>query len=71
MTVLQKLRLLREEHYHEIKNENAKQFIEDVYEGVRGVPSDIIDEDLTEYLSPRQIQWINDLALCCIGEEKE
>lgn len=61
MTIYEKVQRIRDEHFHELRNEKEKQFIEDMCEGLDGVPPNINDEDITEYLSPRQIGWIEDI----------
>lgn len=63
MTIYQAIQIIRDEHFHDLPTKKSKQFIEDVYEALDGVPIDINDEDVTEYLSPRQIEWINDIAV--------
>jgi len=64
MTILQKIKFIREEHYHNLRSEKEREFIEDMYEGIDGVPLNTKDEDITEYLTPRQIQWIEDIWNC-------
>lgn len=61
MTLYEQLQIIRDEHFHNLRNEREQQFIEDMCEGLDGVPKDIIDEDVTEYLTERQIEWIRDI----------
>lgn len=61
-TLYQKVILIRNECFHELHREKEREFIEDMYEGLDGLPSDINDEDITDYLTKRQISWINDIA---------
>lgn len=63
MMIFQKIYLIRNEHYHELRNEKEKEFIEDMADGIEGLPLDINDVDIAEYLTERQINWINDIAI--------
>jgi len=63
MTIYQLVCLIRIEHFHNLRSESEKQFVEDMYDGLVGVPGNINDEDITEYLSPRQIEWIKDIGV--------
>ena len=63
MTICQLVNLIRNEHFHELQNEKEKQFIEDMADGLDGLPLETNDEDITEYLTPRQITWIKDIAV--------
>ena len=62
MTIYHLLCLIRFEHFHELNSEKEKQFIEDAYEALLGLPVDTNDENITEYLSPRQIEWLKDIG---------
>jgi len=54
--------LLRDEYFQDLRSEKEKQFIEDMFDGLQGLPQELGYEELDEYLSPRQIQWIRDIA---------
>jgi len=62
-TIYQKVVRIREDHFHELHKETERVFIDDMYDGVDGLPSDISDEDIADYLTERQINWINDIAV--------
>jgi len=61
LTLYQKLCLIREEHFQDLRNEKEKQYVDDMAEGLDGVPANINDEDVMEYLTPRQVVWIKDI----------
>lgn len=61
MTIYQQICFIRDERFQDLRSEKEKQFIEDVADGIDGVPLDINDEDITEYLSPRQILWLQEI----------
>lgn len=63
MTIYRKLCAIYDEHLHELRNEKEKLFVEDMFDGLLGVSNSISDVDLDEYLSPRQVGWINDIAV--------
>ena len=61
MTIKEKIVRIREDFFHELRDKE-KIFIDDMYDGVDGLPQSLSDEDISEYLTERQISWINDIA---------
>jgi len=62
MTVIKLVQLLRDEYFQDLRSEKEKQFVEDMFDGLQGLPQNLSVTDLDEYLTPRQIQWIRDIA---------
>lgn len=62
MTIYEKLRQIKEQHFHELHRENERQFIEDMYDGIQGL-GEIDDIEIADYLTERQIKWIEDIAV--------
>lgn len=60
MTTLQKLRFIREECFQDL-NEWERDFVDQMYDGVDGVPDNTNDEDLSEYLTRRQMEKIDEI----------
>jgi len=62
MKIYEKVCRIYNEHLQDLHRSKEQQFIEDMYEGLDGL-GNISDDDITEYLTPRQIAWINDIAV--------
>lgn len=60
MTIYQKLVLLHTEHPD--LEEKEREFIVEMYEGLFGVPVNISNANLGEYITPKQMGWINGIA---------
>lgn len=61
MTVLRKVRFIFEERFIDLRSENEKRFVADMYDGLDGLSITTNDEDISDYLTPRQTEWINDI----------
>ena len=61
MTVFKKLHLIYDEYRYEL-SENERDFIDNMVEGVAGTGDDMLDEDLGDYLTFPQMNYIEDIA---------
>lgn len=62
LTIFKKLQQIRRGYLlSDLRSSNERQFVLEMCEGLRGVPETITDEDITEYMTKNQIQWIADI----------
>jgi len=61
MTIFQQICFIYDECFHDLRSEREKRFVEEIFDGLQGIPFNTNDEDITEYLSPRQILWVQEI----------
>lgn len=63
MTIIQLVQLIRDEYSQDLRSEKEKEFIAEMYDGLQGLPQNLCIEDVGEYLTPRQVEWIKDITV--------
>ena len=61
MTLIAIIQRIKEDHYVDL-NRWQKDFIDDIYQGVDGLPNNAADHEIEEYLSQKQINKIYEIA---------